>query len=94
MFDEPSEAQRGGKVDVCCCGFYLAVHVLIFSQGKSNGGEPAPVWSGFPAGRFPGGTDGGAEYDAYKDAKERDYHQDVGMLVPWKFYPCGTIVGP
>ena len=40
------------------------------------------------------GTDGGTGYQAYNDAMERDYHESVGMSVPWKFYPCATIVGP
>ena len=40
------------------------------------------------------GMDGGAGYQAYGDAMERDYHEDVGMSVPWKFYPCATIIGP
>jgi hypothetical protein len=40
------------------------------------------------------GTNGAAGYDAYNDAMESDYHEDVGMSVPWKFYPRATIVGP
>ena len=40
------------------------------------------------------GADGGAGYQAYSDAMERDYHEDVGMSVPWKFYSCATIIGP
>ena len=40
------------------------------------------------------GMDGAVGYDAYNDAMERDYHGEVGMSVPWKFYPRAIIVGP